>query len=466
MKRKLFVSAVLSALLATAVPGVAQSPVYKIPLPAKKYPIDLQVAKADSGLFVSFKLSYAGYGANLYKTYLIKRDGTLCETNVPELEDKLVVGITSDSNFRYYHYIERQKKLFVLGALKENLSTGEKLLSPSTIVANSILGFTCNDTSLTVYSYEKKSYTLQVTVKTNETVASQSNYNLSFDFSRFRNSDVCFLPEGTAIEADQAIAHVKMFVNRDHITLVHDDPYREMSNGVQNFFKTVVIDIDCKSGEILNRMIPETSRSQFRSYAFDKHLYKIVSEADAFSLHVFDIETGALLYQKKIGSSASEKGYPVYQKNQDPNFSSTKTITLEEMTKTAWLCVPYVIVQEGEDSNVVITLGTFLNEKTGAVVPGRLSAIDLIGSALGTAIMQMGPASGITRFFFMSGSPNSGLKLDDRHLITTVADEVDAFELVHNEKDFKRIKLFAVSNGVVGVYQRKDDSSLWLVPFN
>ncbi|HEU5148504.1 MAG TPA: hypothetical protein VFT90_17375, partial [Chryseosolibacter sp.] len=230
------------------------------------------------------------------------------------------------------------------------------------MIEGKLLGVTSHKNRLIVYSFEKKTYQLRITEKVNDAPASERLFNLSFDFSKFSNSDIAFVPEGAVIGASQASARVKIFIRSPNILIVSDDPFDEYSPSPQNIYKTVLININTRTGELSNRMVPEMSKGNFRSFPLSKYLFRVVAWAGDFTLQMFDIENGELLNSKTILYDKKYKDKFVFFREGRDNTIS-KEETLRHMMDVSHMCDPFVVAQEDplSDQGFVVTWGTYYN---------------------------------------------------------------------------------------------------------
>lgn len=328
-----------------------------------------------------------------------------------------------------------------------------------------MIGITGNESSVFIYSFEKKTYRLKVTEKLNDKIVNERLYGLSFDLSKFKTSDIAFVPEGSIIGAAQASARVKVFAGPEHVKIIVDDPYDEYALSVQNNYKTILIDIDTKTGAVLNKMIPEMSKGNFRSFPLSKHLFRTVVWGDDFTLQMFDLEKRQFVNSKKIVNDRKYKDQKVFFREGSQN-SISQAESLSHMIKVSRLCVPFVLAEKDpqSDSGVVVTWGTYYNGR-GVQAPILPGAMGLMIMAVGTTIKQMSEGPGVSRYSYVRGSVKDEFQIINGEPVDIVRSRIDLFEMANLRKDFTRKGYYQASESIIGMYLDEANSELWLVEF-
>ncbi len=441
-----------------------QKNIIKIPLPEKKDPDAIQVINFADELFVGYKIEYPNSKTKPYYFYWADKFA-FREVDFPELNGKVISAITRDSLHTYFHYVEEDNKLISLGAIKENRLTGKKESCAPTTVDGSLLGITGNEDRIFIYSFEKKTYRLRVTEKVNDKVVNEKFYGLSFDFSKVKSSDIAFIPEGSVIGVAQASARIKIFISSDHARIVFDDPFNEYAPEPQNNYKTILIDINMQTGVVSNKMITETTKGNFRSFPLSKYLIRTVAWGNDFTLQVFDMEKGAFINSKKIVNEKKYKEQMVFLREGLKNTIS-RTENLWNMIKVSGLCVPFVLAEKDPqtDNGLLITWGTYYNDR-GMLGPLGGGVMGLVIMAVGTTIKQMSEGPGVSRYFYLRGSPVDEFQIVSDDQVDIARSRIDSFEMNHLGEDFKRMGYYQASKSVIGAYHDKTNSTLWLVKF-
>lgn len=356
----------------------SQENILKIQLPKSKTPEEIQVISTEDKFLLAYKAGYVTPRSQPYNFYWVDKQGTVSEADYPELRGKLIAGITQDSVHSYFYYLDGDKKSIVVNAIRENRLTGEKKACDPLVIEGKLLGVTSDKNRLIVYSFEKKAYQLRITEKVNDAPANERLFNLSFDFSKFANSDIAFIPEGAVIGASQASARVKIFIRSPNILIIWDDPFEEYSPSPQNIYKTVLININTRTGELSNKMVPEMSKGNFRSFLLSKYLFRVVAWAGDFTLQMFDMEKGELLNSKTLLYDKKYKENFVFLREGRDNTIS-KEETLRQMMDVSHMCDPFVVAQEDplSDQGFIVTWGTYYNGK-GTFGPTALGVQGLI----------------------------------------------------------------------------------------
>ena len=448
------------ALLVTFTYG--QHSITKIPLPDKQEADAIQVINFGEELFVAYNLKFPKPKTNPFHFYWVT-EGLVEEVDFPELKGKLISCITRDSLHNYFHYFEEENKLISLGVIKENRLTGKKETCSPTTVDGRLIGITGSKERVFIYSFEKKAYSLKVTEKVNDKIVNESLYGLSFDLSKFKGSDIAFVPEGSFIGTAQASARIKVFAGPEHIRITFDDPFDEHASSLQNNYRTTLVDINTRTGAVSNKMFTEASKGNFRSFPFSKYLFRTVMWGKEFTLQMFDVEKGELVSTKKIVNDKKYKEQKVFLREGLRNRIS-QTETLSNMIQSSWACVPFVVVDKDvqTDSSAIVTWGTYYNGHGVQALP-LPSVMGLMIMAVGTAIRQIAEGPGLSRYFYLRGSSKEQFQIIND--VDLVRSRIDFFELAHLHFDLTRKGYFHSSESVIGTYFDEVNSELWLVEF-
>jgi hypothetical protein len=443
----------------------SQEKIIKIQVPEKKTPEEIQIINFEDELFVTYKIDYLNPKTKPYFFYSIDKEGIHHETDFAELNGKIISSITSDSLQNYFHYIEDDNKSISLGAIKRDRLTGKKTSCAPTTIDGRLLGITANEERLFIYSFEKKTYQLRVTEKINDKLVTEKLYPLSFDFSKFKRNDIAFIPEGSVIGAEQASVPVKIFVGSNYVRIVFDDPFNEFAPVPQNNYRTILIDINTKTGDILNRSIVETSKGNFRSFPLSNYLTRAVVWGNDFTLQVFDIKKGKLVNSKKIVNEKTNKDQMVFFREGNKNIIS-RNENLFHMIKVAPLCVPFVLAEKDPltDNGLLVTWGTYYNSR-GAMGPGMGGPAGLLVMAVGTTIKQMSEGPGVSRYFYLRGSAEDEFQIISDGQVDIVRNKIDSFEMTHLSGDVRRMGYYQASASIIAVYHNKPTSEMWLIEF-
>ena len=454
----------LSVALLVFFTSYGQHNIIKFRLPDHKEADAIQVINCGDELFVGYNIEYPRPKTKPYYFYWVS-EGAVHEVDFPELNGKLISSVTRDSLHNFFHYVEEENKLISLGAIKENRLTGKREACAPTTVDGRLIGITGNENSVFIYSFEKKTYHLKVTEKQNDKVVNERLYGLSFDLSKFKTSDIAFVPEGSVIGAAQASARVKVVVGREHVRIIMDDPYDEHALSVQNNYKTVLIDIDTKTGAVLNKMIREMSKGNFRSFPLSKYVFRTVVWGNDFTLQMFDMEKRQFVNNKKIVNDKKYKDQKVFFREGSQNRIS-QTESLSHMIQVSGMCVPFVLAEKNpqSDSGVVVTWGTYYNGR-GVQAPLLPGAMGLMIMAVGTTIKQMSEGPGVSRYLYLRGSEKDEFQIINGEPVDIVRSRIDSFEMANLRDDFTRKGYYQASESIVGMYLDEANSELWLVEF-
>lgn len=454
----------LSLALLVFFTSYGQHNITKFRLPDHKEADAIQVINFGDELFVGYKIQYPKPKTKPYYFYWIS-EGAVHEVDFPELNGKLISSITRDSLHNFFHYVEEENKLISLGTIKENRLTGKREACAPTTVEGRLIGITGNENTVFIYSFEKKTYQLKVTEKLNDRIVNERLYGLSFDLSKFKPSDIAFVPKGSVIGAAQASARVKVFVGPEDVKIIMDDPYDETALPVQNNYKTVLIDIDTKTGAVLNKIIPEMSKGNFRSFPLSKYLFRAVAFGNDFTLQMFDMEKRQFVNSKKIVNDKKYKGQKVFFREGSKNRIS-QTESLSNMIQVSWQCVPFVLAENDpqSDSGVVVTWGTYYNGRgvQAPVMPGGLGLMIMV---IGTTIKQMSEGPGVSRYLYVRGSAKDEFQIVNAEAVDIVRNRIDLFEMANLKDDFTRNGYYQASESILGAYLDEANSELWLVEF-
>lgn len=448
------------ALLVTFTYG--QHNITRIPLPDREKADNIQVINFEKELFVAYKVEFPKPKTNPYHFYWV-REGLVEEVDFPELNGKLISSVTRDSLHNYFHYFEEKNKSISLWGIKENRLTGKKEISSPTTIDGRLIGITGSRERVFIYSFEKKAYRLKVTEMVNDKIVNESLYGLSFDLSKFKGSDIAFIPEGSFIGTTQASAPIKVFAGPEHVRITFDDPFDEFASSPQNHYKTTLVDINTQTGTVSNKMITEASKGNFRSVPFSKYLFRTVMWANELTLQMFDVEKGELVSTKKIVSDKQHKDQKVFLREGLRNRISQNE-TLSNMIHSSWACVPFVVADKDvqTDSSAVVTWGTYYNGRGALPLPSP-NVIGLVIMAVGTGIRQIAEGPGLSRYFYLRGSPKEQFQIIND--VDVVRSRIDSFEQAHLHADFTRKGYFHASESAVGTYFDEVNSELWLVEF-
>lgn len=440
----------------------AQHNITKIPLPDRKEADDVQAINFGKELFVSYRIKFPKPKTNPFHFYWVS-EGVAEQVDFPQLEEKLISCITRDSLHNYYHYFEKKNKFISVGAIKEKRSTGEKETCAPTTVDGRLIGIIASKDRVFIYSFEKKAYTLKVTEKVNDKVVNERLYGLSFDLSKFKVSDIAFVPEGSFIGTSQASARVKVFAGPQHVRITFDDPFDEHAPSPQTNYKTTLVDINTQTGVVSNKMFIEASKGNFRSFPFSNYLFRTATWANEFTLQMFDLEKGQLVSTKKIVYDKKYDDQNVFIREGAKNRIS-QTETLSNMVNVSWACVPFVVVDKEAqaDSTAIVTWGTYYNDRGIQPIPFA-NMTGLMIMAVGTAIRQIADGPGVSRYFYLRGSAKEPFQIVND--VDLVRSKIDSFEQDHLSLYFTRKGYFHSSESVIGTYFDYTNRELWLVEF-
>lgn len=374
-------------------------------------------------------------GFRKFNAWLVDDQGETRKLNMDFFGDKVICGAVESEEQILFYYFEQERKNILIKAANLNLRSNEVApLDAALIVPGKFIGGNVKGDRLFIYAFERNTYLLKVLDVQLLEIKSEKNYKLAVDLSKFRASEIAFIPETTQVGSAQATAKVKVMPQGEHIRIVVDEPFKDYEERV-HLYKTTAIDIDSQTGQSTIRVFAEETRNQFRSIIYDGYVFRTVNTFSEFRLQIFDFMKGSEVYRQTLPrDDASKKISVTFRENSTNHFSGEAK--LYDMISGADVCLPFLAVSKNESNDkFIITWGTYFERNSMAPI-----GPDLVGMMVGiggTAIFSAMDGPGETRHFDLEGNIEAGFKIVQGQNDFPTRRKIDVFE---SEQNVNRLK--------------------------
>lgn len=449
---------------------LGQRIITEIDMPSRsRVPEYFECIPLHDSLIISYRIPMPIKTEKEFNTLLILPDGTKKILADEILKDKVLAGVASDGQEKLFYFLDFENKSIVVKAVKRNLVLNkEVLLSESVAIPGKLIGAAVRNNALYVYAFEKKkSYMLKVIKIDKLQVSEQKDYPLSVDLSKFKRSEISFIPENVPLGPEKIITKVKIFLQGETIAFVVDEPFDEFDK-TQQLFKTTVIRINTITDQVQSRFFAETRIDrQFRSAIHGEYFFRTINNKKEFTLQVYDLNNGKQLINKVIPDDAAAEKFKVIYREGRANNKITRIESLSYMMYRSKEYYPYVVVNEDSLTNTfLLTWGVYWDENFFApAIP--LSPAYIITASVGNLIAQTLNGPGISMYFYLEGSVTTDFKITDRPTIGIGKHKTDAFERDLNQKLIKyKVKGYQEFNGgLIGIYYFPESDKVRFVEF-
>jgi hypothetical protein len=449
-----------------AKPLTAQRVVAEIDIPKGmgNDPRELQVLALQDSLFFAYENAFTKKGYKPFNSLLILPTDEIKTLPYDLLEGKILCGVVNDHGEKLFYFLQAERKSIVLKGARVSLRTDAVTVLPESLeLRGSLIGTDVRDNFLFIYAFEKKTFKLKVTKVSAFSVIEEKEFPISVDFSRFKHSEISFLPENVPIGSGQASAKVKVLLQGENIAIVVDEPFDEYLE-THKFFKTTVIRINTMNGEVRNRLFLEPSEWKFRSAISNDYLFRVVA-AEGFVFQIFDLKNGNPIFSKVFPADNSTKEITSYFREGRANRIAQEKVY--NLASAMGVAIPYVVTYDDKiQGKLIVLCGTYYDAKNSLIVL-PFSAVDIMVSVIGTAILQMRDGPGISRYFYMEQQQPGAFAPMEPQSVPLLKQKIDAYEMSLIEKLYKyKVKgYYEFRGGLLAIYFMPELDKLRLVEF-
>ena len=371
---------------------------------------------------------------------------------------KDIAGIVAlpDGRKRIY-YVNQEKKQFTILASELHFKNRNFADTPGELIlGGQMLGMFTDNNTVVLFYFDKG--TIHEIVLDGLNITNKKSYVLPAGMADVHAREITFFPEGDHVGAVQAKSTLKLILNDESITAVHD----YWGYGYKSVYTTVAI-CERSSGKVTVKTFP--SDGILSSTIVDNFLYRTINSKNTFVMEVFDVNSATKIHEHRIDASpATEKQMVYFREGRAHRVSKTESLEhMMHIMKRAAPVEPFVMAQNQGDS-VVITWGNYFDDN-GAMGPGGLDPVTgLIIMAVGTTIKQVSPGPGISRYFYLMGNVKGGFTLkDDPDFLRA---RIDLFEMEQQKSEVaKKYGYFNFRGDVIGIYYLPKKNKLKFVKF-
>jgi hypothetical protein len=414
---------------------------------------------------IPYTTSFNKSGIRPFNTLLISKKGEARYVKTDFFKDKVICGAVEGDQQILFYYFELERKNILIKGANLNLQTHEvSMINEAIIVPGKFLGSHVNGDQLFVYAFEKNSFLIKVLEVQGLQVKSEKDFKLPVDLSKFRASEIAFIPESTQVGSMQATARVKVMPTGKNIAIVVDDPFKEYEERA-HLYKTTAIEIDSETGQSSMKVFAEETRHQFRSTIFQGHLFRTVNSFNEFKLQIYDLKTGSEVFRQLFPrDNAAKEVAVIFRENSTNHFAGQAR--LFDMIGVSDMCLPFVMVEKNEtNGNFFLTWGTYWERN--AVAPVGPNLLGMLVGIAGTAVYSSMDGPGVTRHFDIEGNVGQGFKVVQGQSDFPVRRKIDAFEMMQNVNrvKYRRKGYFQYGDATLGLYYYPSLNKMSLVQF-
>jgi len=414
---------------------------------------DVELLSFEDTLIVNLSLRFQG--VSQLATFLVPRDMSfLSMPNLHGTNKNAICGVESlPGGIKRFYYADQAKSKFTIQAIEADFKKRSTIDFPGELVLNGkMLTMLTDDNQVVIFSYDKG--TIYEVVIDGLKASSKKSYQLPESMTSVNARDVTLCVEGDHVGVVEAKSNLKIFLNDEWITAVHD-------NSGYSSTHTAVTRFERSSGKVVTQTIP--TKGKFSSTILDTLVYRTINGKSAFKLEIFGVNSASKIHEYNIAALPANEEQLVYFREGRAN-TIGKIETLKHMMKTSPACEPFVVAQY-QGNTTVLTWGTYFDDN-GAMGPGGLDPITgMAKMIIGTTIKQIAPGPGVSRYFYLQGNLNDGFTLNDNS--DCLRARVDAFETAQ-QKDAatKRKSYFKINGDIVAAYYLSKSNKLIFVKFS
>ena len=427
---------------------------------------DIQAFAVGDSVFLTY------FDQNVRKTFWIDGVGKKSQLFMNHVPDIRFCGIqkTADSIF-YYYLKEGEDKLLRLNALKQ-ASGGGGVYSGGKAVTlyGDVMGINTDETGLIISSYIKKSNRLEIISLKRGARTGFVDLQMPEDFHRFAKSSGFMQAAGLNTIA-QGSARTKLYLEGSSVLITIDEDVIGKGNGA-----TKIIRVDLETGKHVIHSIPDPNHYRFSSFYHDGKLYQFASSEKVYEWLVYEIETGKILYQKKLVRDDSVREKRIFNRNAEtPEVRYGSLYVLMELHQDLSLMVETM----SNSTDVRIVAGTFENSKGMSGPVGVFPLGIFVGMVVANMVNQLEPPPGIQNYFYLRGNAEKGFELETAqdNPSPSVRQVIDQYEISQTSAVPKGKEKWswylqdkgylALKNGALGIYRekRKGEKKLILLKY-
>lgn len=429
-------------------------------------PHDLQVLALQDSLLFAYENVSIKKGYKPFNSLLILPTDEIKTLSYDLLEDKILCGVVNNSGEKLFYFLEEERKSIVVKGARINFKTDAVTLVPESLeLRGSLIGTDVRDNFLFIYAFEKKTFKLKVTKVSGFSVIDEKEFPLSVDFSRFKSSEISFVPTNVPVGSEQASTKVKILLEGENIAIIVDEPFDEYLE-TRQLLRTTVIRINTITAEIKNRLFVEPTERKFRSTISKNYLFRAVAGNSDYALQVFNLNNGNPILSKVFRKDNSTKEIVSYLREGRAN--RIRQEKLYNLVSTAPLTTPYVVTYNDQITGKLIVLcGTYYDTKN-VLISQPFDVVGIMVSVIGTTIRQLRDGPGVSRYFYLEEEQGGGFGVIDLLSVPLLKQKIDAYEMSLIEKLYKyKVKGYhEFRGGLLAVYFMPDLDKMRLVEFS
>lgn len=431
-------------------------------IPTRETPSEIQILPCGDSLLFAYEeaIRVSAQNDNLY--YWIDGSGAVsqCNLTLPD-EEFLAVMKSGDEFFFYYQDGNKASAIEVFVASADSASA---VTRSARIELNGRIVGMYKERNLVVLTLHKNERILKVTEILGDSIVLQSEATVPVDLVELPIRQVTFIPPGSFLSIGQAKSKCKIYKDENLVTVVIDEPKEVTREGLSSLpARTAIYRANLLTGEDEIYMIGEPGSESFRSFLYKDHLYRMNSRFREIELKVFDIR-GKPLSNVILNRKEEVGDFNYYIREGTANRISREVRSNIEGHYATPLSV---IIEEDPDGNIYACLATYVDSNGAIGVYSADPITNLVGTVIGTAVLQLAEGPGISSHFYAFGHPEQGFVLAGNLVPNLIRAKIDEFEYSAERMGakyaFKGYKDYG--GGVIAVYRMRNTKSLEVVRF-
>lgn len=332
-------------------------------------------------------------------------ENKLADVDLAQIRSQRLLGVHCQGSTTYYYaYREAGKKTEISGYRSESFGPATHAFT-TTFPGVPSSGFIRNG-HFAIFFWERKASTVHLIEYDGGDLAASSQIKIPLDLKSVREGDVSFIAEGGATRITADGVPLKLFLDGDRFSAVFDDIWMEYrGDETKTLFKTHVFRKDLGTGKEDIDVFFSTDRYAFKGFIHKSNLYRFASADGSSKLTVHDLDNDKVLHELTLNQKLPAiEHYGAEHKIAKVSIDPYRNIMSSD--------TDVGILVDEHKGQVIVTAGfishykgsfTLLGYGSPVVAPG----IGILGTVIGTTLMQLQDDPAYSLYTYFQGSPET-----------------------------------------------------------